>query len=100
LWELDYLGLTPHFAEILTGHSETDGYDVKIELIKEKLGNDEGLIIGDTEADIIAGKQLGLQTFAVTSGIRDRAFLEAIEPDHVLDSVGMAALLILSSSKY
>jgi phosphoglycolate phosphatase-like HAD superfamily hydrolase len=57
------------------------------------------LIIGDTEADIIAGKQLGLRTFAVTSGIRNAAFLKAIEPDYVIDRVGMVVDRVLSSDK-
>ena len=87
LWELEYLGLTPHFTDVLTGHSETDGYDVKIQLIGEKLGSDRGVMIGDTEADVIAGKQLGLQTFAVTSGIRDQAFLVDLKPDYIVDGM-------------
>lgn len=97
LWELDHLGLTPHFTEILTGHSETDGYDVKIDLIKKKLGSDTGVIIGDTEADVVAGKQLGLQTFAVTSGIRDQAFLAELKPDHVVVGVTEVVALLTNS---
>lgn len=88
LKELEWLGLTPHFTEILTGHSESDGYDVKIALIKDKLGKDDGIIIGDTEADVMTGKELKLKTIAVTSGIRDTAFLAEMQPDTIVSGIG------------
>lgn len=88
LEELDRLKIKDAFVEILSGHSESDGYDKKIDLIKSRLGSDKGVIIGDTEADIITGKNLGLTTIAVLSGIRDQKFLEALDPDYLLDNVG------------
>lgn len=97
LWELNYLGLTSHFTEILTGHSETDGYDVKIELMRKKLGSSEGVMIGDTEADVISGKELGMQTFAVTSGIRDKEFLLELAPDHIVAGVTEVGTLLTGS---
>ncbi len=45
------------------------------------------IIVGDTEDDILTGRQLNIQSFAVTSGIRERAFLEKLMPDHILNSV-------------
>lgn len=87
LWELDNLGLRTIFSRILSGHSETDGYDKKIELISTVKGDARGVIIGDTEADIVTGKQLGLQTIAVTSGIRDEHYLEALSPDYLLKGI-------------
>ena len=92
LEELAWLQLAPHFKSVLTGHSESDGYDVKIALIKEVLGDDRGVIIGDTEADIVTGKELGMHTVAVTSGIRDEQFLNALHPDYtatgIVEAVG------------
>lgn len=87
LQEIEWLGLAPHFKEILTGHSETDGYDKKIELISSFLDSSRGLIIGDTEADIVTGQKLGMNTVAVKSGIRDENFLSAMQPDAMLESV-------------
>ncbi|WP_204153300.1 HAD family hydrolase [Leptolyngbya sp. CCY15150] len=40
-------------------------------------------MIGDTEADIIAGQTHGISTFAVTCGIRSRSYLEQFEPTHI-----------------
>lgn len=84
LRQLDDLNIRELFTQVLSGHSNSDGYDKKIELISSVKGNDNGMIIGDTEADIVTGKQLGLYTAAVTSGIRDEAYLEALEPDYLL----------------
>ncbi len=85
--ELERLGIKKYFKQILTGHSETDGYDKKIELIKNVLNDDKGLIIGDTEADIITGKELNMKTVAVCSGIRDKEFLGALSPDYTVDGI-------------
>lgn len=92
--ELAWLGLQSHFDEVLSGHSENDGYDVKIALIKERLRGEAGAIIGDTEADIVAGKELGLTTIAVTSGIRDEQFLTELKPDYLVASFAKAATLL------
>jgi phosphoglycolate phosphatase len=86
--EISWLGLDKFFNKVLTGHSENDGYDKKIELISEVLEKgEEALIVGDTEADIITGKNLGLKTVAVLSGIRDREILESLEPDFIINDI-------------
>ena len=95
--QLEWLALAPHFTKILSGHSESDGYDKKIELIKAELAGEPGVIIGDTEADIVTGKQLGLLTIAVTSGIRDQQFLAALQPDHIVAAIDEVPTLILAS---
>lgn len=92
--QLDRLGLTKYFETILSGHSESDGYDVKIEIISKELSQEKDIIIGDTEADIITGQKLGLQTIAVTSGIRDQQFLKALKPDHLVKSFADAAKIL------
>lgn len=89
--QLKRLGIDHHFSGILSGHSETDGYDKKIELIKPRLqATEPNVIIGDTEADVITGHQLGIATIAVTSGIRDASFLEALKPDFLIEGIASA----------
>lgn len=85
--QLDSLGLERYFAKVLSGHSETDGYDKKIELIGGELNDSRGAIIGDTEADVVTGKQLGMVTIALTSGVRDGQFLRSLEPDYLLPGI-------------
>lgn len=95
LGELSRLGLTKFFSEILSGHSENDGSDVKTAIIQKKLGDDRGVIIGDTEADILTGKSLGMRTVALTSGIRSESFLTALSPDYLVETIGDVASLVL-----
>lgn len=40
-------------------------------------------MIGDTEADIMAGQSLGLETVAVTCGIRSSSYLQGFRPTHL-----------------
>ena len=47
----------------------------------------KGMIIGDTEADIITGKNLGLYSIGVLSGIRSEDFLKKLNPDLIIKSI-------------
>lgn len=46
----------------------------------------EGYIIGDTQHEIIAGKELGLTTIAVTWGLRNEEFLSKYNPDFIINT--------------
>jgi phosphoglycolate phosphatase len=48
-------------------------------------------MIGDTEADIMAGQTLGIDTVAVTCGIRSRSYLKGFRPTHLLPDLWSAA---------
>jgi phosphoglycolate phosphatase len=87
--QLKRLGLTEYFDYILNGNNDTvAAWQTKADLFRSlgiKMDPDcvGGFFIGDTEVDILAGKQLGLKTVAVTSGIRSRKVLEQYEPDYI-----------------
>jgi phosphoglycolate phosphatase-like HAD superfamily hydrolase len=92
--ELNSLELSGYFTEVLSGHSDNDGYDRKIELIKPLLNaHTKAIIIGDTEADIVTGQRLGMTTIAITSGIRDAKFLESLHPDYIIDHLDDVLIL-------
>lgn len=93
LYQLRYLGIDKYFEEIISGHSETDGSDVKAAIIRSKL-SDNNLVVGDTEADILAAKSLGIPVVAMTTGIRDKSYLSMLEPNYILDSIrGLQAVI-------
>ena len=46
-----------------------------------------GVVIGDTEADVMAATALGYRSIAVSSGTRDRDILAQQEPDHLVDDL-------------
>ncbi|PSR16943.1 HAD family hydrolase [filamentous cyanobacterium CCP3] len=47
-------------------------------------------MIGDTEADIMAGQTLGIDTIAVTCGIRSSSYLQSFRPTHLLPDLWTA----------
>ncbi|QQE64676.1 hypothetical protein GFS31_13570 [Leptolyngbya sp. BL0902] len=49
------------------------------------------LMIGDTEADILAGQALGMDTVAVTCGIRSQSYLQSLRPTHLVPDLWTAA---------
>ncbi len=93
LWQLERLGLTPYFAAVLSEAAGADVAGQKARLIRgylESQGGPAGRglgMVGDTEADVGAGRRLGLVAAAVLSGIRDEAHLAACGPDHLLSDI-------------
>jgi phosphoglycolate phosphatase len=96
--QLDRLGLTPFFEEILSMPAGDRVDRQKARLIGDFLvrhGLDaEGWMVGDTEADIGAGRLVGLGTVGVLTGIRDRQFLLPAEPDHLLADIRELGLVV------
>jgi len=89
LAQLTALALLPAFTAVLTAAPEAaDDWRVKQRLIGASPHCRAGAtVVGDTEADLRAGKALALRTVAVCSGLRSRARLAAEGPDAILDSV-------------
>jgi phosphoglycolate phosphatase-like HAD superfamily hydrolase len=47
----------------------------------------DALVVGDTEVDIRAGRELGLMTVAVQNGIRNRERLAEEHPDFIIEDI-------------
>jgi phosphoglycolate phosphatase len=78
------LGWDACFSDVLA----TAPRQSKAELIRSRLACGPGdWIVGDTGEDILAGKELGMRTAAVTSGVLSEAVLRTYQPDALLDSV-------------
>ncbi len=45
------------------------------------------LVVGDTEADVEVARRLRTSSACVLTGIRERAFLEALSPNYIVDSI-------------
>ncbi len=52
-------------------------------------------MIGDTEADVLAGQAVGIPTIAVTSGIRSESYLSRFEPTQTCPDVFSAVRYLL-----
>lgn len=89
MWELNHFNLGFYFANILTKEDNHGDYRIKMELISGFCGSDnaQGVLIGDTEADIRAARELGLISCGVTFGIRTEKYIRNLRPDYIADSV-------------
>ncbi len=85
--EVEELGLKSYFTKVISGHTQKEGFELKKRLIKDITVGEHSMIVGDTESDIIAGKQLGLITVGVLSGIRNKDILSNLEADYIIGTV-------------
>ncbi len=82
--QLTALGWRDFFKHVLVTGQKTS----KVALMQlVRIAEQPGVMIGDTGEDIRAGKELGLETVAVTSGMLDANVLKKYEPDGILASV-------------
>ena len=88
--QLQTLGLSSFFDRVLCANQRVNDHTMpKATLISENpwFEVEGSLIVGDSEADILAGRLLGIKSIAVLSGIREREILVKYEPDYVIDSL-------------
>jgi phosphoglycolate phosphatase len=86
----EHFGITGMF-ELLQG-SENIPYKPAPDVVLAVLQTldwrpDETLMVGDTDADILAGRAAGVATCSVTYGSLSREALLAFRPDHILDDI-------------
>lgn len=89
LAQLEAVGMRGVFAAVHSASGAGSGdWDIKRGLIAASpLFRSDGVVVGDTEADVRAGKALGLRTVAVLTGLRSRELLAAEAPDALLDTI-------------
>jgi phosphoglycolate phosphatase-like HAD superfamily hydrolase len=97
--QLDSLELRLPFHEILSepGNDRVDLQKaglIRDYLARHRLPAEAHWMIGDTEADVLAGKRVGLGTIAVLSGIRDEAHLRAANPDHLVPDIRVVPAIL------
>ncbi len=85
LRDLRYTGILDYFSIILGADEiekrkpHPDGIIKIMQLAKEK----DAVLIGDTELDILAAKNAGIKSIAVTWGFRTEDFLRNFRPDSI-----------------
>lgn len=87
--QLGVLALRPYFAAIETASGDGEpAFKVKAGLIRKAVTADTpAIVIGDTEADVMAASALGYPSIAVCSGLREREILEQQEPTYLVDDL-------------
>jgi len=91
VWELEKFGLMKYFRYVVTALDTNTPKPSPEALIKcanyMNVQTCECLVVGDSVADIRAGKRAKIATVAVLSGIFSRQELESEKPDLILESV-------------
>lgn len=97
--ELTKLDLLSYFESILSsGQHLNPRWKIKFNLIQDYFKGDIPLnahFIGDTETDILAGKNLNCITVAVDSGIRNQEHLKRVAPDHHVKDIRDLTTILL-----
>lgn len=88
---LDHFGITKYFNLIM---GRRNGIEHKpsaepLLLICKRLdvSPEESLIVGDTELDILCGKNANVKTCAVTHGYRSEESISQYKPDHIIEKL-------------
>jgi len=94
--DLARLGIQRFFSRIVTAAGRPPGDTAKGELIREHapVSGVGAIVVGDSEADVQAARELGVRSVCVLTGIRDLAYLEALRPDFIIDSVAQLPALV------
>jgi len=88
---LEALGISPYFDMILGGDStqriKPNPEPLQKILNRLDISPDQGAMVGDSVNDVLAGKQAGMVTCALTYGLGKREDLVQASPDFLLDDI-------------
>ena len=81
--QLKELDIYKYFKDILVTEHKYE----KAELIRRLQFKNEDFMIGDTDYDVLTGKQLGIRTIAVCYGFLNKKKLKDCEPEFMVDNI-------------
>jgi phosphoglycolate phosphatase len=91
--QLRELGIS-HFFQAVRSVSGRPTGETKEALLRALGCAPEDFVVGDSDADVLAGKAVGARTVAVTTGLRDRAVLEAMGPEFLIRRLGELVAIV------
>lgn len=96
LKQIEGNSLAAYFKGTKVGRPYESGVASKASFIRELTVRPErGLVIGDTEEDIMVAKKLNMISVALLSGIRNRNMLEKASPDYILVDISQIPNLLV-----
>lgn len=93
--ELNSIGLSYFFKHITTTKGK-DRKETKAQLIRKMNKEQRTVVIGDTEEDIQAAKELRAISIAVLSGIRNENQLRKFRPDYLIENISFLSKILQS----
>jgi len=95
--QLRRLGVGQLFSRLLVRGDHVGAEFNKAELVRLYPRDErESVVVGDSEQDARGARALDSSFVAVLTGMRDRAFLAALGPDLIIDSVAQLPAVLLS----
>jgi phosphoglycolate phosphatase-like HAD superfamily hydrolase len=87
--QLHWLGIRTFFSDLLVAADYRSTVYTKAQLLRPAFSMNGGraVVVGDSEADVEAARELGVPSICVLTGIRDRRFLQALHPDYIVESI-------------
>lgn len=102
---LNNYGLLRLFSGVYGTSDDTAAYrnnvECKTALLKQAVreqNHRKHCMVGDTEADILAAKALGMPTIALTCGVRSCNYLQQFEPDYIYRDLLTTAHCLLGAT--
>jgi phosphoglycolate phosphatase len=92
--QVDDLGVADAFERVCSGQAHAEGHRSKVHLIRQAGFDPGAVVVGDTEADVLAARRLGLLAVGVAGGLRTRSYLLRAGADVVLDGVGQLPAIL------
>lgn len=80
--ELDKMGITEYFTEILV----TENKKTKLDILLKQILTREDILVGDTGKDIETAKEAGIISIAVTDGFMSSTSLKEYRPDILMEN--------------
>lgn len=89
LEQLRSLGIEKYFKNIVNDTTKDikSAWQKKEHLFRTCFNTKYAVVIGDSEAEIRAGKVLGFTTIAISRGLRTEQVLEGYNPDYILSDI-------------
>lgn len=85
--QLESLNLRQFFVAILIIPSIKDKHRKAKKIKSNAYFSKKSVLIGDTEDDILSAKKLGIQSIAVSDGLRTKSFLSNLKPDYLVNAL-------------
>ncbi len=77
-------------------HAKPSPQGIQMIMRRFGVGKNETVMIGDTSADIEAGRLAGVTTVGITHGFTSRAQMQQLTPDHIIHSLDKLRTVLYS----
>lgn len=85
LEQLDWTNLKQYFDQVKI--AEGFSKDLIVNEVLAEFQNPKGILIGDTEDDLIVARKTNMKCILVCDGVKSREYLSNLKPDYLFDTI-------------